>query len=89
MKKISHTGKEVIALFVLFIISAIVWLANGIEEAMSVIHLYFLLHFIYSFLKIGIMEEELEGKDYRINKLSGYIECLEEELKKAQNSHQD
>lgn len=90
--KISYSCKQSIAFIILGIISAVVWIVKGPEEAFGVIQLYFILHFLYSTVKIGLMEEEHERIPALVKRnemLENYIRQLEKKLEDSQNSNID
>ena len=76
MKKTPHWAKEIILLFIVGIIS-LIWRT---ENWYDICFLYFLLHWLYSFVKINIMEEEIEVMSDRIDRLTHRNGELEEEL---------
>lgn len=71
LKKIEYISKEIIVVFIVGIISLIV------DDFFGVFFLYFILHWIYSCLRISSMKKDLEGANYWIDRLTRRNEALE------------
>lgn len=88
MKKMPHWSKEMIALFIVGIIS-LIWKT---ENWYDIFLLYFLLHWLYSVMRIGTLKEDNEGMSDWIDRLTRRNEALtkhvielEEELEKTRS----
>lgn len=88
IKEIPYTLKEMIVGVIVGIIS----LFSETENWYDVFFFYFTIHWLYSVVKIGIMEEDIEGMGDRIDRLTRrnealtkYVIELEEELEKTRS----
>ena len=79
--------KTVIMIAGAAVILFVTWFTEGSESFSWVFAGLGVLYFLYGFVTINLMEEEIDGKDYRIAELEQKVKQLEEHLKKEADNN--